>query len=347
MKRFGPLSPLPTVLEEGAAKTLCDITGWECVRWCKNGSDALEAAVRLARFLTKRKTVVTNSYHGSHSDLVAAQPGKDGGVLDECINSLVPCRSPDDILKTLSLRDDIAAVVMEPITPEIEDWKLEGIKHTCHQKGALLIFDEIVTGFRVRCGSAVSVQPDLACYGKAIANGWPLACVAGPERLMQTFGNWVFFSSTNAAENLSLAACIATLFYLKHKPRVYDFFRVATKKIVDALQGYGQGYPGRVRIFMPEAVHRHFVGFLAKKGFLVGRDFFLMAMHTRADINRLCSAIREFVELSRGSFSSFPSSGSELGDAPSCPQLEQAGGGFASFPTSDGVEESSPSSTPP
>lgn len=230
-------------------------------------------------------------------------------MLDECFNAIIPCQSPEDILKAISFRNDIAAVVMEPITPEISDWKLDSIKAACHQKGALLIFDEIVTGFRVKCGSAVSVRPDIACYGKAIANGWPIACIAGPERLMYLFTRWVFFSSTNAAENLSLAACAATMTYLRDHPEVYEFFDASTGKILDALQGYGRGYTGRVRILMPDAIHRHFVSHLALKGFLVGKDFFLMASHTSGEVNRLCSAICEFIKLSRGGFSSFPSSG--------------------------------------
>jgi len=269
------LLPGPHESEEQAATALCEATGWSQVRWCKNGSDATEAAVRLARFVTNGDTIIANSYHGSHSDLVMATPGKSGGILlGE--HSLRAAQSPQDLLNLIR-EEKPACVIMEPITPTCPDWRLREVQAACKETGTLLIFDEILTGFRSRYGSITDVKPDLACYGKAIGNGASIACVAGPRHLMHHYEKDVFMSGTYATDIMALMICHKTLETLRGHN--YGDFAAIEMNLREELKGIATGYRGRLQIQLPQDDHRRFVNALAKRGVLVGRDFFLMFAH--------------------------------------------------------------------
>lgn len=292
--------PLPHRSEELAARAVCEATGWEQVRWCKNGSDATEATVRLARYVTGREVVLTNSYHGSHSDLVTAAGSRGGGVLRATSNSLWACKTPKMILDELFIDSgvinrQIAAVIVEPVTWDRCDWKLEAIQYACREAGTLLIFDEMITGFRTRCGSAVDVKPDLACYGKAIGNGAPIACVAGNKEYMHHFETNVFMSGTYACEVASLGRCLDTVSYLNSEDGDNDYSRMASQTLTlkEALGEIARGYVGRLHIDLPKETHELFVDGLAKRGILVGRDFFGMFFHSDRDIEKAVKAITE------------------------------------------------------
>jgi glutamate-1-semialdehyde aminotransferase len=285
--------PLPHPAEERVAALLCEAVGAEKLRWCKNGSDATEAAVRLARHFTGRPLVITNSYHGSHSDLVAATSGKQGGVLGECCTSLLPASTPQELLQLLTRRHrDVAAVVMEPLTPTCQDWELEAVRQACTDWGVVLVFDEIITGFRTCYGSAApQVQPDLACFGKAIANGFPLACLVGRASLMQLLEEQVFISGTYAGEVLSLLVCEVVLRELAE--RNYGWLVAAGTQLQRALSPLVTGYPQRLTFRWSVQECRPFVDALAKRGILVGRDWFPMFAHTQAHVEETVRAISE------------------------------------------------------
>lgn len=287
-----PLLPLPHKSEERAAKKLCEITGWEQVRWCKNGSDATEAAVRLARFLAQKPVVLTNSYHGSHSDLVTATPKKGGGVLGATEAQVVACATPEELLWRIQTYASVGAVIVEPITWDRIDWKLAELKEACGKAGVVLIFDEMITGWRGRPGSiAPEVKPDLACYGKAIANGEALACVAGPRVYMRLFEERVFMSGTYAAGVTALEQCFFTLDQLDtaHFERMTSHQDMLWKILGDIVVGY----PGRLHITLPKDKHEAFVDALAEKGILVGRDFFFMKKHGEQEIGYAYQLIEE------------------------------------------------------
>jgi glutamate-1-semialdehyde aminotransferase len=278
------LLPGPHESEEKAAEVIYFATGMGEVRWCKNGSDATEAAVRLARFVSKRHNIITNSYHGSHSDLVTATEGKDGGILPDAQQWLTRCTSPQSLLESI-LMSPSAAVLMEPVTPTCNDWRLEEVKAACQKAGTLLIFDEILTGFRSRYGSiAPSIHPDLACYGKAIGNGASIACVAGPRELMRHFERDVFMSGTYATDIPALVQCWRTLQDLYQQD--YSLFEPYNDELSEALTGIAQGYSGRWQLQLHPDGHRKFVNALARRYVLVGRDFFLMFAHLDMDGNK-------------------------------------------------------------
>lgn len=287
--------PLPHESEELAAEVLCEATGWEQVRWCKNGSDATEAAVRVARFVTGNQTVLCNSYHGSHDSLVTATPNKGGGVVQGAVGWIESYSTPEELLDRLNYSYSVAAVIMEPVTWDRADWRLAEIKRACEKAGAFLIFDEMITGFRSRPGSIVDVKPDLACYGKAIGNGAPIACVAGNKEYMHHFESNVFMSGTYACEVASLERCFDTVSYLASEEGAegYRHLAVFSERLGTALVGVARGYYGRHHIDLPKEKHELFVDGLAKRGILVGRDFFLTHAHSDEDIANCVEAIKE------------------------------------------------------
>lgn len=289
-----PLLPRTDPKEERAATLLCTLLErphW-LLRWCKNASDALEGAVRIARHHTPHTRIMTNSYHGSHDALIAATPGKMGGVLDCNAEQLSAISEPEQLLKTLHRQGGwLAAVVMEPETPQERQWPLREIRQLCTEKGILLIFDETLTGWRMREGSiAPEVEPDLAVFGKAIGNGAPIACLTGKPEYMQLLEERVFLSGTYAGDRWSLGRVLQTL-ATAHRTQPWTQMIAHGEMLASALQGICVGYPTRLRVTLPEELHRRFVTLLAARGVLVGWDFFQMAAHTAEDIVYAIQAI--------------------------------------------------------
>jgi glutamate-1-semialdehyde aminotransferase len=213
---------LPHRLEVEVAERLVEIIpGAEQVRFVKNGSDATAAAVRLARIYTGREHVIATGYHGQH-DWYMASSEYSAGIPIAVKDSIsgVPLDDLSKIERVLRLRKS-AAVILEAANayvPTVDH--LRSVIDIAHHHGALVIFDEVVTGFRLALGGAqeyFDVQADLACLGKAIANGMPLAAVTGPERIMRDIG---FLSYTHAGETLSLAAAKTTIDVLRSEPVV-------------------------------------------------------------------------------------------------------------------------------
>ena len=188
----------------------------EMVRFGKNGSDATAGAVRLARAHTGRDRLMVCGYHG-WQDWYIGSTSRNQGV-PRAVSELthpVPYNDLDAVLGMFrSYPGEFAAIVLEPMNrtwpyPEY----LNELKEFVHGEGALLIFDEVVTGFRFASGGAqeyFGVTPDLATLGKGLANGFPLSAVVGREELMRLMEE-VFFSFTMGGETLSLAAAIATM----------------------------------------------------------------------------------------------------------------------------------------
>jgi glutamate-1-semialdehyde aminotransferase len=209
---FSQMHPLEVEVSELLTK---HIPCAEMVRFGKTGSDATTAAVRCARAFTKRDRIALCGYHGWH-DWHIGVTTRDQGV-PAAVKELSHCFTYNDLesLKILfeQFPGEFAAVIMEPVgIVEPEEGFLESIKKMAHEAGCLLIFDEVVTGFRIAIGGAqeyYDVTPDLACFGKGMANGMPLSAIVGRSDIMMLF-NEIFFSGTFNGEALSLAACKAT-----------------------------------------------------------------------------------------------------------------------------------------
>jgi glutamate-1-semialdehyde 2,1-aminomutase len=213
----GVLFSLPSKLEtELAEEIIARVPCAEMVRFGKNGSDATAGAVRLARAFTGRDHVAVCGYHG-WQDWYIGSTSRHLGV-PEATRALTHTVTYNDIpaLEELfsSLHGEIAALIMEPMNfVEPKDNYLETVKDICRKNSAVLIFDEVVTGFRFAPGTAqemLGVTPDLITLGKGLANGFPLSAVAGRADIMKLMEE-VFFSFTMGGETLSLAAARACL----------------------------------------------------------------------------------------------------------------------------------------
>lgn len=210
---LGHVAGLPHTAEVELAERLCDrIPCAEQVRFLKTGADAVAAAVRLARAATGRDTVVGCGYFGWHDW------ASDAAGVPASVRQLYHSVPFDDVpalqAACRAAGRSLAAVVIEPVierTPSLE-W-LQAARALCDELGAVLVFDEMKTGFRFAVGGyqdVSDVTPDLATFGKAMANGFPLSAVVGRQEIMEVAGKtWI--SSTLAGEAMSIAAALAVL----------------------------------------------------------------------------------------------------------------------------------------
>ncbi len=210
--RDGGVGPLPHALEVEVAERVCAAyPGAVQARFLKTGAEAVQAAVRLARVATGRERVVHCGYHGW---LDGAFQG--GGVPRGAgaLWTSVAFDDPPVLEAAVASGEPPAAIVLEPVVERAPSraW-LEGARRLADRHGAVLVFDEIKTAFRLARGGAAErwgVRPDLAALGKALANGYPLAAVVGRADLMaRVRDTWI--SSTLATEFVALAAAKAVL----------------------------------------------------------------------------------------------------------------------------------------
>jgi glutamate-1-semialdehyde aminotransferase/spore coat polysaccharide biosynthesis protein SpsF (cytidylyltransferase family) len=208
---------LPHPLEVQLAERLTRLIPCaEMVRFGKNGSDATSGAVRAARAFTGRDRIACCGYHG-WQDWYIGSTNRNAGV-PKAVRELTHPFSYNDLgsLEKLFTEHpgEFAAVIMEPVNfVEPSGGFLQSVKDLAHKHGALLIFDEICSGFHFGLGGAekiLGVTPDLACFGKAMGNGFPISCVLGRADVMRIF-NEIFFSFTFAGEVASMAAAMKVL----------------------------------------------------------------------------------------------------------------------------------------
>jgi amino acid adenylation domain-containing protein len=259
----GPQHPLAAEV----AALIARFTGAERVAFCSTGSEAVMGAMRIARTVTGRKTIAifTNSYHGIFDEVIvrgtrtlrsiAAAPGILASAVE---NVLVLDFGSDEALEVLRRRGaELAAVMIEPVQNKVPTLRPSGfvreLRSICDEHGCALIFDEVVTGFRVAPGGAqqlYGVQADLATYGKIIGGGLPFAAIAGRTRWMDALdgGDWrygddsvpeagvTYFAGTFVRHPLALAAAHATLLELARLGQsFYDTLAARTDRLVARL----------------------------------------------------------------------------------------------------------------
>ncbi len=222
----GVIFSLPHRLETEVAELICEMVPCaQMVRFGKNGSDATAGAVRLARAYTNREHIAQCGYHG-WQDWYIGTTARNRGVPVSTRELTHPFPYNDlAALEALFAKHpgQIAAVIMEPVgaTAPAAGY-LQAVKDLAHAHGALLVFDETITGFRLANGGAQAwfgVTPDLATFGKGMANGYPVSAIAGRADVMKLMEE-IFFSFTFGGEALSLAAAKATLQKLQREPVV-------------------------------------------------------------------------------------------------------------------------------
>lgn len=217
----GILFSLASPLENELAKLLIKhIPCAEMVRFGKNGSDVTTGAIRLARAVTGREHIALCGYHGWHDWYIGTTARRLG--IPKSTQKLSHKFNYNDIssLEKILKKYKVAAVIMEPMNyNEPENNFLAKVKTLAHKHGALLIFDEIITGFRYNLGGAqklFGVTPDLATFGKSMANGMPISALVGRKKYMKRISD-IFYSFTMGGETLSIAAAIATIEEIEKK----------------------------------------------------------------------------------------------------------------------------------
>jgi glutamate-1-semialdehyde 2,1-aminomutase len=304
---------LPTELETQLAERLvAHIPCAEMVRFGKNGTDATSAAIRLTRAATRRDRIMLCGYHGWQDWYIGATPRNLGvPAAVSALSHLVPYGDLGTVEALLhKYPNEFAALIIEPAgAVEPAPGYLQGLKDLVHRHGALLIFDEVITGFRWSIGGAQTyygVDPDLACFGKALGNGMPISAVVGRAEVMRLMEE-IFYSATFGGEALSLAAAIATVDKIEREKVTDRLWRIggelkkrATEKIAEAglqsvLSLVGTA-PWAILAYKDhpngskEAIKTLFLREMIAAGVLVNASHNVCFAHTAADIERVLAA---------------------------------------------------------
>jgi len=314
---------LPHMLEAKVTGQLCDlIPGAEMALFGKHGSDMCTAAIRTARLHTRRRTVLYSGYHGWHDWYVqeTVQPRlKSPSAASELFRFDLSDAVGFDALVDQH-RGGIAAVILEPAAqarslddpPSGADAAfLRHVAEVCRDQGAVLIFDEIVTGFRHPQGSvqqATGVVPDLTCLGKALSGGMPLAALVGRREIMQTSPNAAYLP-TFRGEVYSLAAAAMSLEIHQGEDvpaQIHGIGTALMEAINEVSRGLGIrgamiGVPYRqiYRFDEPDARRRGLMRTLLQqellqRGVLTYKGFMLPSLaHRPADVEQTAAAFRE------------------------------------------------------
>jgi glutamate-1-semialdehyde 2,1-aminomutase len=286
----------------------------EMVRFLKTGSDATSAAVRIARAYTGRDKVIKGEYHGWH-DWCMANTKRNAGIPKAIRDHVfyMEYNRLDQARKYFAEHPgEIGCVITEPV--ELEEPKddfLIKLRDLCHENGALLIFDEVVTGFRFGLGGGQGyfrVTPDMATFGKAVANGMPLSVVAGRAQVMESVRQKIFISTTFGGETLSLAAACATIREMEERDVFQHIWRLGQRlrDETNALtEKYGIpvrciGYPPRINLSFMEKFDQPslelktlFLQEVTKRGILMGWTMFPSYSHTDEDVDKTLEAFED------------------------------------------------------
>jgi glutamate-1-semialdehyde 2,1-aminomutase/spore coat polysaccharide biosynthesis protein SpsF len=312
----GSVFTLPHPLEVEVAELLCDMVPCaEMVRFAKNGSDVTSAAIRLARAATGRDHILAAGYHGWH-DWYAVTTGRPAGV-PSILRGLIHPFAYNDItaLEGLaeSLDGEVAAIILEQPGLDPVDGYLTAVRQLADRIGAVLVFDEIVTGFRFAAGGIqelYGITPDVACVGKAMGNGMPVSALVGRADLMEQLGH-VFFSGTFGGEVASLAAAKATLTAVKERDvigRIWELGRalrdglqrlISESELEIELLGHPprSGFTFRVDGAESFELRGLFLQETVRRGVLFGGPIFLTPSHTEADVTHTIAAVTDALEV--------------------------------------------------
>ena len=226
-------------LEVEVAERLVKLSPWTeaMVRFAKNGSDVTTGAMRVARAFTGRERVICGGYHGWH-DWYIGSTSRNAGVPKSTIELTTALNVFDfERLESELKANDVAAVILEPMSSLVPtQQQIETLMQRCRQHGTLVVFDECWTGFRVHEFGACSyygVQPDLACFGKGCANGYPSSFLIGRPDIMRLFSD-VFFSFTFAGDAIGLAAIDAVLDVVEKEP-AYPILEANGQRLWDGI----------------------------------------------------------------------------------------------------------------
>ncbi len=319
----GTTFSLPHPIETVVAEKVRDMVPCaEMVRFGKNGTDATSAAIRISRAHTRRDRVAICGYHGWQDWYIGATTRNLG--IPKAVSELSHMfaynnlDSLNDLFKKYP--GEFAAVIMEPMNTTFPNpGYLESVKELAHKNGALFVFDEIITGFRFAPGGAqelFGVTPDLASFGKGVANGHPLSIITGKEEYMMVM-NDIFFSGTFGGETLSLAAANAAVDKIKRE-NVCGKIKATGENVLSLLnpsiKNHGledvislSGHPAWPFVMIKDAgaltsfqIKTLYLQEMFKRGILTVGTFNISFAHTDADVNALAKAWDEVMGILAG-----------------------------------------------
>jgi amino acid adenylation domain-containing protein len=321
-------------------KLICEFTNFDRSALCNTGSEAVLGAMRIARTVTGRSLIVAfnGSYHGINDEVIVRGTKKlktvpaAPGIMPEVVqNMLILDYGTEESLKIIAERaHELAAVLVEPAQSRRPDFRpiefLKRVREITRQSETVLIFDEVITGFRMHPGGAQAmfgIKADLGTYGKVIGGGMPIGAIAGISKYMDALdgGNWQFgddstpeagvtyFAGTFVRHPLALATAKASLNYMKEKgPALQEGLNAMTKRLADALNAIckNEGVPLHIPSFGSlwkikfdyELAYGELLFTLMRfKGIHIWDLFpcFITAAHTNEEIDQLIKAFSNSV----------------------------------------------------
>ncbi len=322
----GSMSTLNCPEEVHLAELLCQLHPWaQMVRFGRCGGEAMAVAVRIARASTRRDKVAFCGYHGWHDWYISANLADDKSLDGHLLPGLNPAGIPRNLTGTAipfayndSARlneivaeqgDQIAAIVMEPVRhQEPAPGFLEHVRKTADRIGAVLIFDEVTSGWRMNAGGIHllhSVNPDIAVFAKGISNGYPMAAVIGRREVMESAQS-TFISSTYWTERIGPVAALATIEKFRQNDvaghlchtgnRVRDIWNENAKRYglniqvhgIPPLSGFTFDYGHSSQI-----IHTLFTQLMLDRGFLASKSFYATYSHNSFHLEQYSAAIAE------------------------------------------------------
>ena len=325
----GSMSTLNDPAEVELAELLVELHPWaEMARFARTGGEAMAVAARIARAATGRSKIAFCGYHGWTDWYLAANIEAGDNLAEHLLPGLAPRGVPPALEGTIlpfrynrldelervvgETTGDLAAVIMEPQRSTApEPGFLEAVARICHGAGAVLVFDEVTSGFRMTTGGlhlALGVEPDVAVFAKGMSNGYPMAAILGRRAVMEA-AQATFVSSTYWTESIGTAAALATI--AKHRflevprhlaavgERLTDGWRRAAEAArvsiecdgIPPLAGFSFREPDAL------ALTTLFIQEMLRRGFLASSHVYAMLAHDDDDVDRYLVAVREVFDL--------------------------------------------------
>ena len=328
----GTMSTLNCPEEVELAKLLVELHPWsDMVRFARCGGEAMAIATRIARASTGKDVIAFCGYHGWHDWYISANLADESTLDGHLLPGLSPAGVPralkgtalpfnynklEELEKIVKEQDGkLAAIIMEPIrSSDPEPGFLEGVRKIANETGAVLIFDEVTSGFRVCAGGIhlqLGVNPDIVVFAKSISNGYPMAAIVGTEKVMNAAQD-SFISSTYWTERVGSVAALATIKKFREKNVADHLIHIGTliqdgwKKAADSagLSIHVDGIPPlshfAVQADDPAQAHTFFVQSMLERGYLSGTVFYGTLAHTEKHVEDYLSAVTEvFVDLAK------------------------------------------------
>ena len=314
----GNMSTLNCPEEIELAELLCELHPWsEMVRYARTGGEAMAIAVRIARAKTGKDLVLFCGYHGWHDWYLSSNLADDEALDGHLLPGLEPKGVPRGLKGTAipfnyndrniflelidKYKDDVGVVVMEPIRHYYpKEGFLETIRAITEKLGIVLIFDEVTSGWRLNTGGAhlnFGIEPDIAVFGKAISNGYPMAAIIGKSNIMETAQD-SFISSTYWTERIGPAAALATIKKLK-KENIPEHLINIGKNIQEGWKKSSKKYNLNIKVSgitplghfsfnyeNPLVLKTLFTQLMLKRGFLATNAFYASYAHKNEHVEK-------------------------------------------------------------